>query len=107
MKPILKNISFTRGNTYGLKLVLNTSIVEIKNIYFTVKDRNETKLIEKCLDNGITLEENIMILKLKPSDTEELKENDEYKYDIQINYGLDDELTIMKGLFTVGWKVTD
>ena len=107
MKTIIKNISFTRGNTYGLKITIKTNIVDIKNINFTVKDGNDNKLIKKSLSDGITFEDNIIILQLKPSDTDNLIDDVDYKYDIQINYGLDDELTILKGMFAVSWKVTD
>lgn len=107
METKIKNIKFTRGNTYGLQITLNTNIVDIKNIYFTVKDGNDTKLIEKKIDDGITFEDNVMVLKLKPNDTDNLINNVDYKYDIQINYNLDDEFTLLKGLFVVDWKVTD
>lgn len=107
MKTIIRNINFTRGNTYGLKITLNTSIIDINNIYFTVKNGSNEKLIEKYLNNGITFEDNVIVLQLKPSDTDDLLDDVQYKYDIQINYGLDDEFTLVKGMFVVSWKATD
>lgn len=107
METLIRNIKFTRGNTYGLKINLRTSIADINDVYFTVKDGSNTKLIEKKLDNGITFEDNEIILQLKPSDTDNLIDDVDYKYDLQINYGINDEFTIVKGKFIVGWKVTD
>lgn len=109
MTTQIRNINFTRGNSYGLQITLKTNIVEIKNIYFTVKDGGDNKLIEKKLDDGITFDDESgkLILRLKPNDTDNLLDDVDYKYDFQINYGLDDELTILKGLFIVSWKVTD
>ena len=107
METLIRNIKFTRGNTYGLKINLKTSITDINDIYFTVKDGSNKKLIEKKLDNGITFEDNVIILQLKPSDTDNLIDDVDYKYDLEINYGRNDEFTIVKGKFIVGWKVTD
>ena len=107
MEVIIRNIKFTRGNTYGFQLDITGNISEIKNIYFTVKDGAGIKRIEKKINDGITLNDNSIIVKLKPEDTDELFEEVQYKYDLQINYGLDDEWTPMKGMFMVGWKVTD
>ena len=107
METLIRNIKFTRGNTYPFQVNITGNISEIKNIYFTVKDGDGTKQIEKKLDDGITLNDKSIIVKLKPEDTDELIEEAQYKYDLHINYGLDDEWTPMKGIFTVGWKVTD
>lgn len=107
METLIRNIRFTRGNTYGFQVNITGNINEIKNVYFTVKDGTGIKQIEKKLDDGITLNDKSIVVKLKPEDTDELIEEVQYKYDLHINYGLDDEWTPMKGMFTVSWKVTD
>lgn len=107
METLIRNIKFTRGNTYGLKINLKTSITDINDVYFTVKDSLDKKLIEKKLNDGITFKDNVIVLQLKPSDTDNLIDDVDYKYDLQINYGINDEFTIVKGSFVVSWKVTD
>lgn len=107
MKTIVKNISFTRGNSYGLKITLKNNAININNIYFTVKDKNDQKILEKKLYDGITFENNVIILELKPKDTDNLIDDIPYKYDMQIDYGTDDEWTAIKGTFIVSWKATD
>ena len=107
MEIVIKNIKFTRGNTYGFQVKIKNNNINIENIYFTVKDGSGVKQIEKKLNDGITLEEDIITVRLKPNDTDNLFEEVQYKYDLQINYGLDDEWTPMKGMFVVGWKATD
>ena len=107
MEPIIRNLKFTRGNTYGFQVNITGNISEIKNVYFTVKDGSGAKQIEKKLNDGIALEENTITVRLKPNDTDNFFEEVQYKYDLQINYGLDDEWTPMKGMFVVGWKATD
>jgi len=107
METLIRNIKFTRGNTYGFQVSITGNISEIKNVYFTVKDGAGVKKIEKNLDDGITLEEDTITVRLKPNDTDNFFEEVQYKYDLQINYGLDDEWTPMKGMFVVGWKATD
>lgn len=107
METLIRNIKFTRGNTYGFQVRVKSNTINIENIYFTVKDGSGVKQIEKKLDDGITLEEDTITVRLKPNDTDNFFEEVQYKYDLQINYGLDDEWTPMKGMFVVGWKATD
>ena len=107
MEILIKNIKFTRGNSYGLQLELNTTIGEIKNVKFCVKDSVDNIKIEKKLNDGITLEDKFLTLRLKPNDTKNLIENTEYKYEMKIDYGTDDIVSIVKGAFIVDWSIID
>ena len=101
----IKNITFTRGNSYGLQLTLKTNIDNITGINFVVKDSTDKQVIEKTLDNGITRSGNVITLRLKPNDTKGLIENVDYKYALNINYGVDDNWTPVKGKLTATWNV--
>ena len=101
----IKNITFTRGNSYGLQLTLKTNIDNITGINFVVKDSTDKQVIEKTLENGITRSDNVITLRLKPNDTKDLIENIDYKYALNISYGLDDNWTPVKGKFIATWNV--
>lgn len=107
MEVQLRNIKFTRGDSYSQQIEIETGINDIKEIKFVATDTiNETK-IEKKLNDGIDFVDNVITLQLKPTDTDKLKENKQYTYGIKIYYGVDDELTIVKGLIETSWKALD
>lgn len=107
MKTEIKDINFTKGDSYSLLIEIDTSITDIINVFFTVKDTNKQVAISKSLNNGITLENNIILLSLKPVDTDDLVSGYKYNYDIQLNYNIDDKLTILKGKFKLDGETTE
>lgn len=107
MEILIKNIKLTRGDSWGQQIEIETSITDINEIKFAVKNRLDDVKIEKKIGDGITFEDNIITIQLKPSDTDDLKEEEQYAYGIKIYYGIDDELTIVKGSFDPSWKAID
>jgi hypothetical protein len=103
MKTEIKDISFTKGDSYGLQIELDTEITNITKVFFTVKDKSKHTEISKQLN----YENNIITLSLKPKDTDSLLSNYKYNYDIQVNYGTEDKLTILRGAFKLDGEITE
>ena len=106
MKTVIKNISFTRGDTYTFKVTLKNSNLDITGAILSVKDNTEKIVFVKNLENGIVKEDNSFIITIKPVDTEELNPTIQYSYDLQLDYGIDDSFTPVKGLFEITWDCT-
>ena len=106
MKTKTKDITFTRGDTFTYAVTVKTSITNVTNIFFTVKDENENKVISKKLNEGVTFQGDTILVTIKPVDTNELDVDVEYVYDLQINYGVDDALTPLKGKLKLEEDVT-
>lgn len=94
--------AFVRKDRFGNVI---TSIPE--KVYFTVKDSttSNTVLIQKTLNNGITVDENYVYhIEFNASDTDNLMFG-EYVYDIEIKNG-DKPKTIQKGILEIESEVT-
>lgn len=104
------NFSFVKGDSFvkGFTLDVNQ---EIEEMYFTVKEKTSDKnyVIQKTLTTGILKDPkstNRYILKLRAEDTNDLKVNYDYFYDIQIVTSAMKK-TIMGGYLTLeDWDIT-
>ena len=88
--------NFFIGDTYNRNFNIKKYSDPISEIYFTVKKNNSDKnfVLQKTLDNGITLcdvvYEDDKIVKrtynilISPSDTESMKPEVEYPFDVEI-----------------------
>lgn len=106
MKTQIKNINFTKGDTYSFKVTLVNSELDINGATLTVKDNTEKIIFTKELDNGIVKQDNSFIITIKPADTRDLNATIQYTYDLELNYGTDDAFTPVKGLFEITWDCT-
>lgn len=115
------NISFTRGDTYGIRFqrkaeIINedkeieTKVIEeiSQNMWFTVKKNFSDKaevILQKTLEDGISFDEEFYYhIIINSTDTRDLKYG-EYVYDIQVeNNGV--VKTIAKGYFILENEVT-
>lgn len=111
------------GDTYTRDLTITGYSAEITEMYFSVKKNNKDKntVLQKTLDNGITLvdiqyddEGNIVSrtynLLIEANDTEELRPDFDYSFDIEIvSPGVDNndiKKTIITGIFRVNNTTT-
>lgn len=106
MKTVIKNISFTKGDTYAFKTTLKNSTVVITGATLTVKDNTGKAVITKVLGDGIIQQDNSFIITIKPNDTKGLNHTTQFSYDLELNYGIDDTFTAVKGLFEITWDCT-
>lgn len=113
---------FYIGDTYTRDFIINGYSDTISEVYFTVKkeDDDMNHLLKKTLDNGITLtdvqydEEGTIIsrtynLLLDAIDTEVLKTDTEYPFDIEIitpKTDTDVKKTIIKGMLVLNSATT-
>ena len=103
------------GDTYERNFKISQYSDDIDEIYFSIKknDDNKNTVLQKTLDNGITLvtdevndgvRERVYQLMINADDTEELKPEQDYTFDIEIVTNKDDvnlKKTIVKGNFTL------
>ena len=119
------NFEYYIGDTYTRDFTILGYSAEISNVFFTIKksDNDKRYVLQKTLDDGITLTDvvyddngnivsrtyNILI---NANDTEDLKPDYEYSYDIEIvtpGATAEDEdikKTIIKGIFKVNNATT-
>lgn len=98
---------FYRGDTYSRDFTLKGWGLSIDKVYFTVKEKVENKkaVLQKKLNDGITLvsdEDGVKTFNLLIccTDTEELKTDFDYVFDIEIHsYGVDGDI-IKKTIIT-------
>lgn len=109
---MLENIlfEFYRGDTYTRDFTISGWSLPISKIYFTVKETVEGKkvMVQKTLDNGITLvDENetgakTYNLSICCTDTDNMKTDKDYVFDIEIHsQGVDGDVikkTIITGV---------
>ena len=83
---------FFRGDTYTRDFSVSGWSLDVSKVYFTVKEKEENKIpvLQKTLNNGITLvaEENgkrTYNLLICCNDTEKMKANKDYYFDIEIH----------------------
>lgn len=108
---IKTNLSFIKGDTFTQGFTISNFNLEIDKIYFTVKEKTADKnyVIQKRLNEGIEKDpevENRYTLNIDADDTNNLKTNFNYIYDIEIVSG-DYKKTIIGGYLKLeDWDVT-
>lgn len=83
------NFNFVKGDTYTRGFTLENFELAIEQVYFTVKEKSSDKnyVLQKRLTNGIEVDTenpNRYVLTIEADDTNNLKVNYEYVFDIQI-----------------------
>lgn len=98
---------FFRGDTYTRDFIIEDYDLPISKIYFTVKEKVEDKkaVIQKTLENGISLvvdEDGARTYNLLIccTDTEDLKADKDYSFDIEIHSPGSNEDVIKKTIIT-------
>ena len=107
---------FYRGDTYTRDFTVAGWSLPISNVYFTVKESVDHKKvrIQKRLNKGIeivdeTEEGTTFNLKINATDTDDLKADTDYVFDIEIHSEVDGELvkrTIATGILRVWASAT-
>lgn len=87
MKKI--NFNFVKGDTYSRGFTIDGLEIPINQVYFTVKEKSSDKnyVLQKRLTNGIEVDAenpNRYVLTIEADDTNNLKVNYDYVFDIQI-----------------------
>lgn len=111
--PKRENFAFVRGDTWSQNVTIRNNLDEITEIYFTVKETYNDKIavIQKTLTTGgiVYLEDtedgqkyNVLI---NATDTDKMKVDTEYVYDMQIVSGTT-KITVLKGTITLEADVT-
>lgn len=105
------NLEVTKGDTLSFGFKLTKIKQELDTARFTCKTNFDDiePIFEKNLEKGITLdhhdlEDYYYKVRIAPEDTENL-ELGKYYYDLQIEIN-GDVFTIMKGIFTLDYDVT-
>lgn len=84
-------LSFVRGDTYGIDFQIYNITTDPDEIYFTIKESaEETPLIQKRLtvDNGIIDKgDGVFNVQINPIDTKDFDCNITYRWDLQIVIG--------------------
>lgn len=98
---------FYRGDTYSRDFTLTGWSFPISKVYFTVKEKVEDKnaVLQKKLGEGITLVEEtdegkMFNLNICCTDTDDLKAEYEYVFDIEIQSTGEDGTVIKKTIIT-------
>lgn len=108
---------FYRGDTYSRDFTISGWSLPISNVYFTVKEDIEKKnhVLQKKLNNGITLvsdeeETKTYNLNICCTDTDNMKIDNDYEFDIEIHSdGVDGEIikkTIITGIVRLKGSAT-
>lgn len=104
-----ENISYVKGDTYSRGFTIEGYELPITQIYFTVKERSSDKeyVLQKTLNNGIEADTSTRyVLTIEADDTNDLKTNYQYVFDIQIVMGTTKK-TIIGGYFKLeDWDIT-
>lgn len=109
-------IEFYRGDTYSRDFSVKGWGRNIDNVYFTVKENVDDKryVLQKILNDGITVMDQVedtITFKLSfcCTDTDVMKADKEYTFDIEIHSNTEDEVikkTIIKGTMKVKASAT-
>lgn len=114
------NWEFYIGDTYERNFAILKYTSDIDQMYFSVKKSDEDKsvILQKTLDDGITIVDDSVVdgvrrreyqLWIDADDTEDLKVDTEYPFDIQIITEKEDtdiKQTIIKGTVTLSAATT-
>lgn len=111
MKTTEKNITITRGDSFGF----NFEVADDKGVattldacFFSCKRGfdDDRYVFQKSLGDGITaLQDGGYYVKISPADTQSLARTS-YLYDLQVQIG-DDIYTPLKGRLNIEWDVTE
>jgi hypothetical protein len=108
---IRENLKFIKGDTYSRGIIIEGLKTPIEQIYFTVKNKSSDKhyLIQKRLIHGIEQDPdnpNRYVVIIEADDTNDMKVNYNYVYDIEI-ITLTMKRTIIAGnLRLEDWDIT-
>ena len=109
MTDVLTDVlfEFFRGDTYSRDFTLTGWSLSIDKVYFTVKEKvtDKNAVLQKTLNNGITLVEETeegqtFNLNICCTDTDEMKTDFEYVFDIEIHSILEDGTVIKRTIIT-------
>ena len=114
------NFEYFIGDTYVRNFAILKYTSDIDEVYFSVKKSDDDKrvILQKTLDNGITIMDDIVEdgvrkrtyqLWIDADDTEEMKVDVEYPFDIEIVTEKEDtdiKQTIIKGTVTLSAATT-
>lgn len=95
MVPIKMDYEIVIDNSFNLSIEIEEKI-HVKETYFTIKNNGKI-IIQKKLNEGVRIEENVLYLSLEPDDTYKLDEKLSYVYDIKLKYNGEDKTTILHG----------
>lgn len=105
------NFNFVKGDTYSRGFTIEGFDFPIDQVYFTVKEKSTNKdyVIQKTLFNGIERDPdnpNRYVLTIDADDTNNMKTNYNYVFDIQI-VGNSIKKTIIGGYLKLNdWDIT-
>ena len=108
MTRIIDLKGLTRGDTIAFYVKGKNVTRNIVNAYFSVKvNKNDTEyVLQKTLNVGITeLEQGLYSVEIVPSDTNDLTLG-VYWYDLQLDFGNNNIITPMKGVFELTYDIT-
>lgn len=98
---------FYRGDTYSREFTITGWDSSIDKVYFTVKEKvtDKNAILQKKLDHGITLvdeteDSKTFNLNICCTDTDEMKTDFEYVFDIEIHSVFEDGTVIKKTIIT-------
>ena len=109
MTDVLTDVlfEFFRGDTYSRDFTLTGWSLSIDKVYFTAKEKltDKNAVLQKTLNNGITLVEETeegktFNLSICCTDTDEMKTDFEYVFDIEIHSILEDGTVIKRTIIT-------
>ena len=105
------NFNFVKGDSYSRGFIVDNFPLSITQMYFTVKEKSSDRnfVIQKRLNQGIikdTDTANRYILSIDPSDTDDLKVNTNYVFDIEIIAGSYKKTIIGGNLKLDDWDIT-
>lgn len=104
MEGIVRNIKFTRGDTYGFNMEIDAELEMAKLTCRASKEKTSKLLFQKTLADGITKVDDIYVIRIAPEDTEDLAVGS-YYYDLEIGIN-GDIYTPLKGKLTLTWEVS-
>lgn len=105
------NFQFVKGDTYSRGFTIDGISQNIKEIYFTVKEKTSDKkyVMQKKLTHGIELDpliSNRYVLTISADDTNDMKANYNYVFDIEIITESIKKTIIGGNLILDDWDIT-
>lgn len=105
-----ENITMIKGDTLSFNVEVfdqDGAPLTVDTAFFTCKKNinGSAKVFQKSLNSGITYEDDLLVVRVAPSDTENI-EAGRYFYDLQLGVG-SDIYTPMIGVLTIEQDVTD
>lgn len=108
---IKQNFNFVRGDTYSRGITLENFTLEIRDIYFTVKEKSSDRnyVLQKRFNKGIVVDpdnSNRYILTIDADDTNSMKTNYNYVFDIEIITDVMKRTIVGGNLRLEDWDIT-